>query len=87
MINYKKLYKNFNIKNYSFYIFVILIISSFSLTYLLLIPNSELVKDKSNILKLLLLDTVLVITLIGLTIKQITLIFINRKQIFCNCSS
>lgn len=80
MINYKKLYKNFNIKNYSFYIFLILIISSFSLTYLLLIPNSELVKDKSNILKLLLLDTVLVITLIGLTIKQITLIFINRKK-------
>ena len=72
--------KNLEIKNYFLYIFIFLILSCFTLTYILLIPDSELVKDKSNILRLLLIDTVLVIILIGLTIRQITLIFINRKK-------
>ena len=44
----------------------------FALTYILLIPDSDLIKDKSNILKLLLLDTILLIVLISLIIRQIT---------------
>ena len=80
MLNYKTLFKKIKLKNYWLYIYIFLIISSFSLTYLLLIPDSELVKDKSNIIKILLLDTILVITLIGLTIRQVILIFINKKQ-------
>ena len=72
--------KNLEIKNYILYIFILLILSCFTITYILLIPDSELVKDKSNILRLLLIDTVLVIILIGLTIRQITLIFVNRKK-------
>ena len=80
MNSIKRFIKNLEIKNYILYIFILLILSCFTLTYILLIPDSELVKDKSNILRLLLIDTVLVIILIGLTIRQITLIFINRKK-------
>ena len=49
MINYKYMFKNFKFKNYSLYIFIFLILSSFSLTYILLIPDSDIIKDKSNI--------------------------------------
>ena len=71
---------NIKFKNYYIYIFIILIISSFFLTYILLLPNSNLIKDNSNIIKFLLLDIVLVITLVGLAIRQITLIFIKRRK-------
>ena len=72
--------KYFKIKNISLYFFVILILTSFTLTYILLIPGSNLVKDNSNIIKLLILDIVLVIILISLVIRQIVLIFIRRKK-------
>ena len=72
--------KYFKIKNISLYFFVILILTSFTLTYILLIPGSNLVKDNSNIIRLLILDIVLVITLISLVIRQIVLIFIRRKK-------
>ncbi len=70
----------FKIKNISLYFFIILILTSFTLTYILLIPGSNLVKDNSNIIRLLILDIVLVITLISLVIRQIVLIFIRRKK-------
>ena len=72
--------KYFKIKNISLYFFVILILTSFTLTYILLIPGSNLVKDNSNIIRLLILDIVLVIILISLVIRQIVLIFIRRKK-------
>ena len=72
--------KYFKIKNISLYFFVILILTSFTLTYILLIPGSNLVKDNSNIIRLLILDIVLVITLISLVIRQIVLIFIRRNM-------
>ncbi len=72
--------KYFKIQNISLYFFVILILISFTLTYILLIPGSNLVKDNSNIIRLLILDIVLVITLISLVIRQIVLIFIRRKK-------
>ena len=56
--------KYFKIKNISLYFFVILILTSFTLTYILLIPGSNLVKDNSNIIRLLILDIVLVVSLI-----------------------
>ena len=43
-------------------------------------PGNELVKNKLNLLLLLSFDTVLVIILIGISIKQIVLIFINRRK-------
>ena len=63
--------KNLKFKNLSLYFFITLIIISFTITYILLIPDSDLVKDKSNIIRLLILDIIIVITLIALIIRQI----------------
>ena len=47
MNSIKRFIKNLEIKNYILYIFILLILSCFTITYILLIPDSELVKDKS----------------------------------------
>ncbi|MBI28732.1 MAG: hypothetical protein CMI95_02430 [Pelagibacteraceae bacterium] len=69
-----------NLKTISFYIFIIITFISFLGTFILLLPGSELVKDKSSLGLLLLLDTILVIILASLLIRQILLIFINKRK-------
>ena len=68
------------ISKFSFYILIFLILISFGITFYLLLPNNELVKDPKNLLILLSLDVIFVILLIGLLIRQILLIFIYRKK-------
>jgi len=80
MNNLSKFLKSIHITKFSFYLLVILIILSFSITFYLLLPNNQLVKDPINLQYLLLVDVVLVLFLLSIIIRQIVLIFIYRKN-------
>ena len=75
-----KFLKSIHINKFSFYLLVILIILSFSITFYLLLPNNQLVKDTINLQYLLLADVILVLFLFSIMIRQIVLIFIYRKN-------
>ena len=47
------------LSKFSFYILIGLILSSFAITFYLLLPNNELVKDPKNLLILLSIDVIL----------------------------
>ena len=74
--------KSLHLSKLSFYLLVTHIILSFSITFYLLLPNNELVKDPINLQYLLLVDVILVLILISIIIRQILLIFIYRKKKF-----
>ncbi|PPR47468.1 MAG: Sensor protein kinase WalK [Alphaproteobacteria bacterium MarineAlpha5_Bin9] len=80
MNNFKKFLNLIHINQSSFYVLIALIIISFSITFYLLLPNNELVKDPQNLLILLSIDVILVILLFGLLTRQIILILIFRKR-------
>ena len=72
--------KRIHISKFSFYLLVILILLSFSITFYLLLPNNELVKDPQKLQIALVLDVVLVIVLISIIIRQILLVLIKRRK-------
>ena len=72
--------KTLHLSKLSFYALVILIISSFSITFYLLLPNNELVKDPVNLQYFLLADVIFVLILLSIIIRQILLIFIYKKN-------
>ena len=80
MKNLSKIIKTLHLSNLSFYLLVILIVLSFSITFYLLLPNNELVKNPNNLQYLLLIDVILVLVLVSIIIRQILLIFIYRKK-------
>ncbi len=59
---------------------IVLIILSFSITFYLLLPNNQLVKDPINLQYLLIIDVVFVIILLSIIIRQILLIFIYKRK-------
>ena len=71
-----QLIKTIHLSKLSFYLLIVLIILSFSITFYLLLPNNQLVKDPINLQYLLLVDVILVLILISIIIRQILLIFI-----------
>ncbi len=71
--------RNLYISKLSFYLLIILIFFSFSITFYLLLPNNEFVKDPINLQYLLLADVIFVLILLSIIIRQILLIFIYRK--------
>jgi len=77
-----QLAKTVHLSKLSFYLLVSLIILSFSITFYLLMPNNELVKDPTNLQFILLADVILVLILLSIIIRQISLIFIYRKKNF-----
>ncbi len=77
-----QLIKTLHLSKLSFYLLVALIILSFSITFYLLLPNNQLVKDPINLQYLLLADVVLVLILLSIIIRQILLIFIYRRKNF-----
>ena len=79
-----KLLNVVHISKFSFYFLIILIITSFSITFYLLLPNNQLVKDPQNLQFVLLVDVIFVIILLSIIIRQILLIFIYRKKILVN---
>jgi len=80
MNNLSKFLKSIYITKFSFYLLIILIILSFSITFYLLLPNNQLVKDPINLQYFLLVDVILVLFLLSIIIRQIVLIFIYRKN-------
>ncbi|MDC0057127.1 ATP-binding protein [Alphaproteobacteria bacterium] len=80
MNNLSKFLKSIHITKFSFYLLVILIILSFSITFYLLLPNNQLVKDPINLQYLLLADVILVLFLLTIITRQIVLIIIYRKK-------
>ena len=80
MKNFSKIINTLYLSKLLFYFLVILIILSFSITFYLLLPNNDLVKDPINLQYLLTVDVILVLILLSLIIRQILLIFIYRKK-------
>tara|TARA_B100000029_G_scaffold466211_1_gene501525 strand:+ start:2762 stop:4903 length:2142 start_codon:yes stop_codon:yes gene_type:complete len=80
MTNLSILLRKIYISKYLFYLLVVLIILSFSITFYLLLPNNELVKDPQTLQYLLLADVILVLILASIILRQILLIFIYRKK-------
>ena len=77
-----QLIKTLHLTKLSFYALVSLIFISFSITFYLLLPNNELVKDPMNLQILLIADVIMVLILLSIIIRQILLIFIYRKKNF-----
>ena len=77
-----QLLKTLHLSKLSFYLLLVLIILSFSITFYLLLPNNQLVKDPINLQYILLADVIFVLILLSIIIRQILLIFIYRKKNF-----
>ena len=82
MINLSKILRFVHISKFSFYFLLILIVLSFSITFYLLLPNNELVKDPQKLQFLLLADVIFVLILLSIIIRQVLLVLIYRKKNF-----
>ena len=82
MINLSKFLKSIHITKFSFYLLVLLIILSFSITFYLLLPNNQLVKDPQNLQYLLVADVIFVLILLTIIIRQFLLVIIYRRKNF-----
>ena len=80
MFNLSKILKSFHFTRLSFYFLIFLILLSFIITFLLMLPNSTLVKDPKTLQIFLLADVIFVILLLSIIIRQILLILIYRKK-------
>ena len=80
MINLSKFLRSIHITKSSFYLLILLTILSFSITFYLLLPNNQLVKDPQNLQFLLLADVIFVLVLLSMIIRQILLVFIYKKK-------
>ena len=77
-----QLLKTLHLSKLSFYLLLVLIILSFSITFYLLLPNNQLVKDPINLQYILIADVTLVLILLSIVLRQLLLIFIYRKKKF-----
>ena len=82
MFNLSKFLKTLHISKFYFYLLIALTILSFSITFYLMLPNNQLVKDPQNLQFYLLADVILVIILLSIIVRQILLILIYRKKNF-----
>ncbi len=82
MSNFKQILKTINISKFSFYSLIILVVLSFSITFYLLIPNNNLVKDPQNLQYFLIADIIFVLILFSIIIRQVLLYFVYRKKNF-----
>ncbi len=82
MINLSKFLRSVHISKFSFYLLIILIVLSFSITFYLMLPNNQLVKDPQNLQYLLLADVIFVLILLSIIIRQILLVFIYKRKNF-----
>ena len=80
MFDLSKLLKSIHLSRLSFYFLIFLIILSFSITFYLMLPNNDLVKDPRRLQFFLLADVIFVILLISIIIRQIVLILVRRKK-------
>ena len=82
MFSLSKFLKTLHISKFYFYLLIALTILSFSITFYLMLPNNQLVKDPQNLQFYLLADVILVIILLSIIVRQILLILIYRKKNF-----
>ncbi len=80
MFDLSKFLKSFHLTKVSFYFLIFLIVISFSITFYLLLPNNDLVKNPQRLQYFLLADIIFVILLISIIIRQIVLILVRRKK-------
>ena len=80
MISLTKILNKLYLTKFSFYILLILILISFSITFFLMLPNNNLVKNPLQLQYFLLADVFFVILLLALIIRQLVLIIIYRRN-------
>ncbi|MDA9742534.1 ATP-binding protein [Pelagibacteraceae bacterium] len=80
MFDLSKLLKSIYLSRLSFYFLIFLIILSFSITFYLMLPNNDLVKDPRRLQFFLLADVIFVILLISIIVRQIVLILVRRRK-------
>ncbi len=80
MFNLSKFLKKIHFSKLSFYFLISLVVLSFLITFLLMLPNNQLVKNPQNLQIFLLADVIFVILLLSIIIRQVLLIFIYRKK-------
>ena len=80
MISLTKLLNKLYLTKFSFYLLLILILLSFSITFYLMLPNNDLVKNPLQLQYFLLADVFFVIILLALIIRQLILIIIYRRN-------
>ena len=82
MVNLTKFLKSIHISKFSFYLLILLILLSFSITFYLLLPNNQLVKDPQNLQYFLLADVIFALILLSIIIRQVLLVLIYRRKNF-----
>mgnify|MGYP001352288749 CR=1 FL=1 len=80
MFDLSKFLKSFHLTKISFYFLIFLILVSFSITFYLMLPNNDLVKDPQRLQYFLLADIIFVILLISMIIRQFVLTLVRRKK-------
>ena len=80
MISLTKILNKLHLTKFSFYLLVVLILISFSITFYLMLPNNDLVKNPIKLQYFLLADVFFVILLLALIIRQLILIIIYRRN-------
>ena len=80
MISLTKILNKLYLTKFSFYLLLILIIISFSITFYLMLPNNNLVKNPLQLQYFLLADVFFVILLLALIIRHLILIIIYRRN-------
>ena len=80
MISFNKILNKLYLTKFSFYVLLILILISFSITFYLMLPNNNLVKNPLKLQYFLLADVFFVILLLSLIIRQLILVIIYRKN-------
>ena len=76
MISLSKILNKLYLTKFSFYLLLVLVLISFSITFYLMLPNNDLVKDPIQLQYFLLADVLFVILLLALIIRQLILIII-----------
>ena len=80
MISLTKILNKLYLTRFSFYLLLILVLISFSITFYLMLPNNNLVKNPLQLQYFLLADVFFVILLLALIIRQLILIIIYRRN-------
>jgi len=80
VISLTKILNKLYLTKFSFYLLLALILISFSITFFLMLPNNNLVKNPLQLQYFLLADVFFVILLLALIIRQLILIIIYRRN-------
>ena len=80
MISLTKILNKLYLTRFSFYLLLVLVLFSFSITFYLMLPNNNLVKNPIQLQYFLLADVFFVILLLALIIRQLILIVIYRRN-------